>query len=201
MFRSLRALLLTGTAVVLVAALALMAWSAWRLLDDTLEERFAAEAELAEPLLAAAVGPLLASRDYATLAAVVQRSVEARGLGHLAVLDSGGREVARARASDATHVLPLSMPVVVEGQRLGTIELGIRTDARESARAALLERATGIGALLVAVSVLLLGITATWLTRGFRQLAEASRRVADGDYHVALPSSRLADVQQVTQAF
>jgi PAS domain S-box-containing protein len=131
----------------------------------------------------------------------VQRSVEARGLGHLAVLDSGAREVARARAGDAEHVLPLAMPVVVEGQRLGTIELGIRTDARERARAALLERATGVGALLLAASVLLLGIAATWLTRGLRQLADASRRVADGDYRVALPPSALADVQQVSQAF
>ncbi|WP_119353047.1 hybrid sensor histidine kinase/response regulator [Azohydromonas sediminis] len=201
MLRSLRAQMLIGTTVVLVAALTLMAWSAWRLLGDALEERFAAEAELVEPLLAAAIGPLLAARDYATLEAVVQRSVEARGLGHLAVLDSSGREITRARGSDPAAVLPLTMPVVVEGQRLGTIELGIRTDARERARAALVERAAAVGAVLIAASVLLLGLASTWLTRGLRQLADASRRVADGDYRVALAPSALADVRQVSQAF
>ncbi|MCI1190633.1 ATP-binding protein [Calidifontimicrobium sp. SYSU G02091] len=201
MLRSLRAQMLIGTTVVLVAALTLMAWSAWRLLGDALEERFAAEAALVEPLLAAAIGPLLAARDYATLEAVVQRSVEARGLGHLAVLDSSGREITRAHGGDPAAVLPLTMPVVVEGQRLGTIELGIRTDARERARAALVERAAAVGAVLIAASVLLLGLASTWLTRGLRQLADASRRVADGDYRVALAPSALADVQQVSQAF
>jgi PAS domain S-box-containing protein len=198
---SLRTRMLLGAVVVLVAALVAMGWSAWRLLDETLAERFAAEVDLVRPLAKAAVAPLLVTRDYATLDDVVQRSVATGGLAHMSVYDSEGRRVAHARGDDADDAVVISRPVEVAGQLLGTVEFGIRTNARAQARDALFERLAVLGVLLLAVGTLLLGLVATWLTQGLRQLAEASRRVAEGDYRIALAPSSLADVQQVTQAF
>ena len=198
---SLRTRMLLGAVVVLVAALAAMGWSAWKLLDETLAERFAAEVDLVRPLAKAAVAPLLVTRDYATLDGVVQRSVDTGGLAHMSVYDSDGRRVAHARGEDVGDALVLSRPVEVAGQVLGTVEIGIRTNARLQARSQLFERLALLGALLLAAGALLLGLVATWLTKGLRQLAETSRRVADGDYRVALAPSSVADVQQVTQAF
>ena len=198
---SLRTRMLLGAVVVLVAALVAMGWSAWRLLDDTLSERFAAEVELVRPLAKAAVAPLLITRDYATLEGVVQRSVATGGLAHMSVFDSDGRRVAHAQGEDADDAVVMSQPVEVAGQVLGTVEFGIRTNARAQARGTLFERLAVLGVVLIAAGALLLGLVATWLTHGLRQLAEASRRVADGDYRVALAPSSLDDVQQVTQAF
>jgi PAS domain S-box-containing protein len=198
---SLRTRMLLGAVVVLGAVLVAMGWSAWRLLDETLTERFAVEIDLVRPLAKAAVAPLLVTRDYATLDGVVQRSVATGGLAHMNVYDSDGRRVAHAQGDDVHAAVVIARPVEVAGQVLGTVEIGIRTDARAQARRALLERLAVLGALLLAAGTLLLGLVATWLTQGLRQLAEASRRVADGDYRIALAPSSLTDVQQVTQAF
>ncbi len=198
---SLRTRMLLGAVVVLVAALVAMGLSAWRLLDETLAERFAAEVDLVRPLAKAAVAPLLVTRDYATLDDVVQRSVATGGLAYMSVYDSDGRRVAHAQGDDVQDAVVIARPVEVAGQVLGTVEIGIRTNARALARQALFERLAVLGVLLLAAGALLLGLVATWLTQGLRQLAEASRRVADGDYRVALAPSSVADVQQVTQAF
>lgn len=166
MLRSLRAQLLLGTFVVLTATLALMAWSALRLMDQALQDRFAAEAELARPLLAAALVPLLATRDYATLADVVRDSVSGQGLAHLTVFDTQQRRLAHRDDPAASSTLRVSMPLVLEGQVLGHVDIGIRTDAQVRAREALLRHEVLIGVALLLGAMLLLAAFATWLTRG-----------------------------------
>ncbi|MFP5399691.1 MAG: ATP-binding protein [Gammaproteobacteria bacterium] len=201
MLRSLRAQLLLGTFVVLTATLALMAWSALRLMDQALQDRFAAEAELARPLLAAALVPLLATRDYATLADVVRDSVSGQGLAHLTVFDTQQRRLAHRDDPAASSRLSVSMPLVLEGQVLGHVDIGIRTDAQVRAREALLRHEVLIGVALLLGAMLLLAAFATWLTRGLRRLAAASERVAEGATPDALPGSSVREVHRVGEAF
>jgi hypothetical protein len=74
LFRSLRNQYLFGSLVVFAATLGLLSWNALRLVSEASEERFEAEQQAFAPLLVAAVGPLLASRDYATLNDLVRES-------------------------------------------------------------------------------------------------------------------------------
>ena len=59
--------------------LALLLWNAQHLMQQALEERFESERQAYSPLLVAALGPLLVTRDYATIADVVEQNTMASG--------------------------------------------------------------------------------------------------------------------------
>jgi len=104
LFRTLRAQLIVGSVTIFVVMLGLLLWNANNLVTTAMLRQFDAEAEQMRPLLNAAISPLLASRDYATLNAVVKESVSRRGLAYLRVVDIEGTQVA------AGGSLPASRP-------------------------------------------------------------------------------------------
>ena len=100
MIRTLRGQYFIGSFIVFVAMLGLLLWNAHQLMGQATEERFEAEQRAFGPLLVAAIGPLLAARDYATVSDVVQENTRGQHLTFVEVFDSRGMRVAGAGDKD-----------------------------------------------------------------------------------------------------
>jgi PAS domain S-box-containing protein len=199
--RTLRSQYFLGSFAVFIATLGLLLWNAQHLLQQAIDERFEAEQQAYGPLLVAAIGPLLAARDYATIAEVVAGNTRDGHLAFVEVSDSRGQRVAAAGDAARPGLLRATQPVVLAGQPLGELRFGIPTDALLGARERLWRNSLAIGAVLLAAGMLLLAIGTTWLTAGFKRLSQASRRVADGDFSTRLPASDVRELDDVASAF
>ena len=130
MLRTLRSQYLLGSLATFVAMLGLLLWNAQHQMERSLDERFDAEQQTLGPLLVAAIGPLLAARDYATIAEMVrgQRATT----GHLAfveVVDSRGQRVAAAGDAGAARAARRRAADRAGRPALGELRFGIPTDA------------------------------------------------------------------------
>ncbi len=201
MFRTLRGQYFLGSVVTFAVMLGLLLWNAQALMAQAIDERFEAEQQAYGPLLMAAVGPLLASRDYATISDVVAANTRDGHLAYVEVLDNRGQRVVVAGDRDRPNLRLSRLPVRVANQTLGEVRFGIPTEALAGARARMVRNSLVIGAVVLAGGSLLLLIGTTWLSAGFRRLSQASRRVADGDYATRLPASRNPELDNVSQAF
>ena len=201
LFRSLRSQYMFGSLVVFAATLGLLSWNALRLLSDASEDRFSAEQQAFAPLLVAAVGPLLASRDYATLNDLVRDITDAGHLTLLEVSDSRGR-VAAGRGDAARPDTRVStVAVQVAGQTLGELRFGIPTDSLVLAKRKLLRESLTIAAGVLMAGGVLLALGMAWVGRGLTELSLASRRIAAGDYGGSVPRSGVREIDEVAQAF
>jgi PAS domain S-box-containing protein len=199
--RTLRGQYLLGSFVIFVAMLGLLAWNAQVLMRQAIEERFEAERQAYGPLLAAAVGPLLAARDYATIVEIVAENTRDPHLAYIEVFDKRGQRVAVAGDAQRPRLRVSRLAVRVANQTLGELHFGIPTEALAEARARMLRDSLVIGAAVLAGGTLALLLGTTWLSAGFRRLSQASRRVADGDYATRLPASRNLELDNVSSAF
>ncbi|ARN18982.1 ATP-binding protein [Piscinibacter gummiphilus] len=202
MFRTLRVQLIVGSVAIFVVMLGLLLWNANSLVTTALARQFDTEADQLRPLLNAAVSPLLASRDYATLSTVVRESVAERGLAYLEVVDAQGSQVAASGTMPAGQpTLDVAMPLTIEGQHLGALRFGIQTRAIAEAQAAMSRNGLLIGGLVLALGTALLTLCMTWLTKGLRRIAEASQQLAAGGSGIEIPDSPVLEVRQVSDAF
>ena len=209
LFRTLRSQYLLVSLVTFAAMVLLLLWNAQHLMQQVLDERFEEEQQAYAPLLVAALGPLLAVRDYPTITELVEQNMRSRNLDFVELLDTRQRVIARAgtppQAGPGGAQLAgqrvAEVPVQLAGQTLGLVRFGIRTDALALARERLWRNGLAIGAGVLLTGMLLLALGMGWLSRGFRQLSMASRRVADGDYATRLPPSRVQELDELAHAF
>lgn len=199
MFRSIRARILLASVATFAIMLALLQWSAQRQLGDALGQSLALQGELAQPLLAAAVAPLMASRDYATLEDLVQRSVGPQGLAAMEVVDTHGQRVAGKDSLAEGHAL--TVPLVLAGQPYGEVRLRLHTALLAEARRRVFGEGLWIGLAVLAGGSLLLTLVLTVLGQGARRLLQASRSVAAGDAVPALPVTGGTEIQELSAAF
>ena len=187
---------------IFVVMLGLLLWNANNLVTRAMLRQFDSEAELLRPLLNAAISPLLATQDYATLNAVVKESVSRRGLAYLRVVDGQGNEVAAGGALPSSRpALDVVMPLAVEDEDVGQLRFGIPTGAVNEARDTMARNVLLIGALVLAVGTALLAVCMSWLTKGLRRLAQASQELALGKAGPAVPDSPVLEVRRVCDAF
>ncbi len=201
MFRTLRSQYLVVSLAVLAAMLGLLLWNAQHLMQQVLQERFDDEQKAVAPLLVAALGPLLASRDYATIADLVAENTHDGNIAYIELRDNRGRLVAHAGDSSLRGLRQAQAPVLLAGRPLGELRFGLHTSALAAARARLLRDSLAIGAAVLGAGMLLLVLAQGWLGRGLQALSRASRRVAEGDYAARLPRSRVREIDGVAQAF
>ncbi len=201
MLRTLRSQYLVGSITTFVLMFGLLAWNAVHLTVGALQAQADEQAQALRPILSAAIAPLLAVRDHATLQQVVNASASAQGLLFITVHDSNGRVVANSGRLSTSGQPVVETPLAMAGQPLGTVRFALNLQPIEEARRKLLQ-STWLIAMLVAVAglgLLLIGTRA--LSAGFERLANASRRVADGDFDVHLPDSRVRELHLVADSF
>jgi PAS domain S-box-containing protein len=199
MLRSFRSRVLLASLVTFGSMLALLQWNAQSQMSQALEESLADQAMLIRPLTGAAIAPLLAARDYATLQELVQRSVGPQGLAALTVLDNKGLSVAAAGAPGPGPTL--NLPLELAGQSYGEARVRLHTEVLDRARQRLTRNNLLIGGLVLVGGVALLVAALSVLGTGAARLVQASRRIAAGDLTVQLPQDGAAEVRQVAEAF
>jgi PAS domain S-box-containing protein len=202
MLRTFRSRLLLAVLLIFGVMLALLQWSAQHQLEQALERSLEQQGQLSAPLVKAAVAPLLAARDLATLRELVTLSVGADGVTGMQVLDHRGDVVASAgelgRAEEQ-----LVLPVELAGQRYGVVRLRLHDEIVTQARQRLLRDALVIGAGVLLGGFVLLVLALQVLGRGQERLVQASRRIAAGELAVAVPDDpgEVREVRDVAAAF
>lgn len=200
---SLRSQYFLGSLITLMLMLALLLWNAESQMQRTLEERFGAELDLAAPLLAAAAAPLLAERDHAGARDLLRHSANASHLVFAELFDARGLSVARVGRNPEGNpaVRSARREVVLAGQKLGELRLGIDASALHTSQQGLWRNSLIIGAAVLALGLALLAGWTAWISAHLRRLAEASQRVAAGHYEQVLPGSRVLELSLVADAF
>jgi PAS domain S-box-containing protein len=201
LLRTLRSRHLLASAVVFAAMLGLLVWNAHSLMRDALQQRFADERRVVAPLLVAALGPLLATRDYAAIDQLLRANVAAGQLLHLELADSRGRVVANAGPAPVPPARADTAPVELAGQVLGEVRFVINTEALAEAQARLRRNSLVIGAVVLVAGLGLLTLATDWLGREFGSLVRATRRMAEGDHAARLGPSQVRELDEVARAF
>jgi signal transduction histidine kinase/HAMP domain-containing protein/ActR/RegA family two-component response regulator len=201
LLRTLRSQYLIASLGIFAVMLGLLLWNAQSLMRQALQERFDDERAVIAPLLVAALGPLLATRDYATMTELVRENTEGGHLEFIELADSRGRVVASAGPAPADGRRVVEAPVKLSGQTLGQLRFTLRTSALAAAQERLRMNSLAIGVGVLLAGAVMLTLAMGWLSREFRGLSQASRRVAEGDYATRLPGSRVTELDEVATAF
>ncbi len=211
---SFRLRLLLGSALIEIIMLSLLVANGARLIHDHLlrntQQRLAAQEASFGIALA---GPLAAS-DYGSVHAIVQGWGEINGILYMVVEDLSGRRVGafnRAGATPAatadaalTYADPVydgGFDVILLGQRYGRVSYGMDTSFLGLARRELILQSLGIAGAEVLLTLGMLSGMVFWLTRRLNQLTQASLRVANGDFAIALPSGGSDEIGLLAKAF
>ncbi|HEY1090049.1 MAG TPA: diguanylate cyclase, partial [Burkholderiaceae bacterium] len=212
-FRSLRSKLLLASLLIEGTMLALLVGNGVRLIEAQLERQLEVRIQAIELAYKTAVAVPLAARDYATLRDILDGWQVSDDVSYLAVTDPRGQVLA-ASGWDGTVGLPeashgfngsgvyhVVFDVELQGQVYGAVHYGLSTSYIEAAKAALFRQGSLIALVELSLSFLLLLATGYWLTRHLVNLAEASARVADGDFSVRLDYRTRDEVGLLAHSF
>jgi signal transduction histidine kinase/ActR/RegA family two-component response regulator len=216
--RSVRARFLLAAVVVEAVMLTLLVTNSLRLMNSYLVEQVEQHARQITPILSAATIAPLAQRDYATVQSVLDESLSKKGVNYLVVVDSQGNRVASSgwpmdkplpQASlriDQTldmrnPVHHVQTPILLAGQQLGTLHMGMDMSHVLAARQALLTQGSLIAVGELFLSTLLLMVLGLWLTRHLVDLTRASREVTAGNLNPAPVNEGNDELGQLGAAF
>lgn len=214
---SLRFRLIAASILVEVVVLALMIGNSVRLIDNAARASVAAALAQAAPMLNAAATPYLLERDYSGLQdfLIATSGERERELVYVSIVDLDGNEAARVGQPFGTPIAApskdigqaidegvyrVSRPIVVGGQRMGEMRLGLSTRIVAETRRSMLRQGLLIAAGEIAASIVILGLIGLWLTRHLERAAAASRAIGDGDYTVRLPEQGGREVGELARA-
>ena len=217
-WRSVRGRLLIAAIAVEATMLTLLVANSLRLLSGHMTDQAASNAAQMTPVLKAALVAPLAQRDYATIQAILDESRAIQGIDYLSVLDASGKIAAQSGwprdkplpdPDQAFHLFVkgdvprynVASPVLVSGQKLGTLRFGLDLSRILAAHRQLLTQGLviALGELLLSAGLLtLLGL---WLTRQLAHLTQASVWVAAGNLSFPPVQEGLDDVGRLGTAF
>ncbi|MCA0239221.1 MAG: EAL domain-containing protein [Proteobacteria bacterium] len=214
---SLRRKLVFACVAVQLLAAALLVLAGSRLLQRTLLAQARFQTERVVALLQVAVEPQLATRDYATLQQTLDLLRREGSIDYLVMVDHLGKPVA-ATGWDPKRPLPprdqgdfdldrddttyhVGAPLMVAGQPLGVIDLGLSTARLREVRADFLLRSAIVGSLALLASMALLVAIALAITRHLARLSDASQRVAGGDFDVHVPVTTRDEIGRLGASF
>lgn len=204
---SLRARLLAATLLVQAVMLALLLANGVRTFDETLSERARLYLESQQPLLNAALAPLLGRGDTVAIQRLLDDVRRQEDGAYLVVADPAGRVLAASGPRPTEEELPsgdrfnADMAIVGAGGTLGTLRYGWSRAFVAEARSHLVRESLAIGVLFLLATLGATLALSYWLTRHLRELSAASERLAAGDLDVRLPETGDHDLGRLTRAF
>ncbi len=211
--KSLRFRLLAVTLLVEAVMLTILVGNSLRLIEAHLVRQTESRIAAIELAYKTAVVVPLASRDYATLRDILDGWQQADDIAYLAVTDPAGKILAATGVNEQSVLPPASAVYVagrlhhvvfsvdLMGQRYGEVHYGLSLAFLEMAKGDLFVQGALIALAEIALSLLLLSAIAFWLTRNLSALAEASGRVAAGEYRTRLSIAGEDEVGQLAQNF
>ncbi|GMV57058.1 MAG: hypothetical protein AMXMBFR72_01780 [Betaproteobacteria bacterium] len=215
--RSLRQKLLLATIAVQIAVILALLLASHRAIRDVLMAEVRNDARTTQLLLATAVAPRVAEKDYAALREIAHESAAVIGLAYLVLYDLDGSPLASAgllpdagvrvaRAEDEEFVahdgvFHIAAPIGLGGQPYGRMQFGIPTERLMAGERRLLLQTIGIGGVGLAASALLLLLFTSVLTRGLRELSTATARVGAGQYDIEVPVRGHDEVARLATTF
>lgn len=218
MLRSVRTRFLLAAVVVEAVMLTLLVSNSLRLMNASLREQVELHSRQISPILIAATVAPLAQSDYATVQSVLSESISLKGVQYLVVTDSQGNQVANsgwpanqalpdaeaefdASSQLTKQVYHVQKPILMYGQRLGTLHFGLDLSHIVAAKRALLTQGALIALGELALSFLLLMVLGFWLTRHLTDLTRASREVTAGNLEPAPVKEGPDELGQLGAAF
>jgi signal transduction histidine kinase/ActR/RegA family two-component response regulator len=216
--RSVRARFLMAAVLVEAVMLTLLVSNSLRLMNDYLVEQVEQHAGQIIPILSAATVAPLAQRDYATVQSVLDESLSKKGVSYLVLVDTQNNRVASSGwpkdqelpkadqgferlLQSAMPVHHVQTPILMFGQQLGTLYLGLDLSHILAARKALLSQGALIALGELLMSALLLMVLGLWLTRHLVDLTRASREVTQGNLSPAPVNEGDDELGQLGAAF
>jgi signal transduction histidine kinase len=216
--RSVRARFLLAAVVVEAVMLTLLVSNSLRLMNAYLVEQVEQHVRQITPILSAATVAPLAQRDYATVQSVLDESISQKGVRYLVVVDAQGNRVASSgwpkdqalpsndtgfelslgRSNPVHHV---QTPILMFGQRLGMLYMGMDLSHIQAARHALLSQGSLIAFGELLLSAVLLMVLGLWLTRHLVDLTRASHAVTEGNLSPAPVNEGDDELGQLGAAF
>ncbi len=211
--RSLRFRLLIASLAIEVLVLAVLLGNSLRLIDERLtiqKDRY--QSKLEQAYQVAIVTPL-ANRDYASLFEMLDGWRSSEDIKYLVLVDSTGKRIVSigwpeqqalptpGRDPSGIPLLHSNFPVDVYGQQYGQLHYGLSLEFLIAARRDLMLQGIGIAALGVLLTTLILFSLGYWLTRHLTTLAQASTRIAAGDYRIELPTRDAGEIGQLSRNF
>ncbi len=209
---SLRFRLLIASLAIEILVLMLLLGNSLRLIDHQLEEQTYRHQSAIQRAYKIAISIPLADRDYASLHDILESWQEPGEIEYLVLSDVQNKRLASigwpnnealpapGQASDAP-ILHSVFPIEVYGQHYGYLHYGLSLKFLEAARNELLIQGILIALLGVLLTGFVLFAISYWLTRHLSTLANASTRIADGDYQVALPTEEPGEIGQLSRNF
>lgn len=199
---SLRTRLLLGILLVQALLLGAMAYNSARLIDNSIKTQIHRRVEDIGRLLAAALAVPMLQRDLAAIKGEVENISNDPGLVYLNVQDRSGFVVARfERPAESDSRFDAKCPIVLGNTVYGEIAFGLSGRAIDEARRQVYFQNISLALAAFFTSWVLLILVGLWVSRQFRTLADASKRVADGDYGAQIPLQGEPDLDRLAGAF
>lgn len=211
--RSLRFRLLVASLAIEVFMLALLVGNSLRLIDEHMIRQTEHRITANELAYKTAVALPLAARDYATLRDIIDGWRQAEDIVYMAVTDPTGQILATSGWPDGKplpvassrflkgETFHVAFPVQVFDQHYGVVHYGLSLSFLEAAWHDLLLQGSVIASAELFLSFLMLFGVGYWLTRHLAFLAEASSKIAAGDYQTRLRSVADDEVGLLTHNF
>ena len=215
---SLRWKLIAACVLVQVAATGLVLVGSTRLMQRTQGEQATQQAAEVILLLDQALAAPLAQRDYATVQQTLDLLRRPQAITYLVLCDYRGKVIA-ASGWDTSQPLPardvagdidvdradatlhLAAPIVVSGQKVAQLDLGLSTQPLRTARDEFRRNALFIAGFALALSAALMAVIALAITRHLAKLSQASARVAAGEFDVEVLVTSKDEVGRLAESF
>ena len=209
---------LAASVALQTALIVFLTWNSVSLIQAHLRSELRAHAAQIAPLFNAALGAPMLQRDYASVQAIVQESLEKKDILYIIVCDSAGRMVAQGgwpegqAKPDVSRAQPVALeggglrfdfkaPIMLAGQGLGELQYGLSGAFIEQAGHDLVGRMIWAGLAAMILFSLLIALAVQLLTRRLTQLAQASQQMHLGDYEIALPEPGSDEIGALTRDF
>lgn len=199
---SLRTRLILGILLVQGVLLGAMAYNSARLIDRSTKAQIEHRVGDISRLLSAALAVPMFQGDFAAIKDEVENISKDAELAYLSVRDRHGFLVARfERPDDGAPRFKATSPIKLGNGVYGEISFGLSGRSVEAARRQAYFQNITLALAAFFVSWVFLLLTVLWVTRQFRTLADASTRVAAGDYSAQIPLQGEPELDRVADAF
>ncbi len=217
LFKSLRAKLIIASVLVEIVMLTLLVSNSVRITDNSLVAQAKLRDDDLKPLFnAALIGPMV-QRDYATLSEILEEIRSEKGVSYLVLLDkqnkilvSAGWDRSRplakldqsidAAESSGAQLFHTQAAIEHGNQKYGELRYGLSLSGLAQSRHQLAQQSILIAIAEVVLTMILLTMIAIWLTRHLGLLTQASQRVSQGDFNLALPVKSDDEIGVLTHA-